>query len=72
MYSHFIVTIPVQEVSSCITAANSDHVAQERATLKYGVLVYANGTSDYLGTNTGSTSLEEIEPNVWQKVTSCE
>ena len=57
---------------TCATANNTDHIAAGRATLKYNVLVYANGSNDYLGMSSDTTSLEETSAGNWTKVTSCQ
>ncbi|MGA9526413.1 MAG: M6 family metalloprotease domain-containing protein [Myxococcaceae bacterium] len=57
--------------ASCFTAANTAHAAAGRATLKYSVLYYANGSNDYLGMGTAATSLLQQGTNNWKKVTSC-
>ncbi len=53
------------EGPTCITAANSEHIDAGRATLKYGLLTYANGSNAYLGFASATTSLEETAPGVW-------
>lgn len=58
-------------VSSCVTAANSTHASEGRATVSYGILVYAVGSNDYLGITSATTSLEETAPNNWVMQTSC-
>ncbi len=57
--------------SSCVTAKNSDHIAANRAELKYNVLVYANGSQNYLGMGSDTSSLEETSAGTWTKVTTC-
>ncbi len=64
-------TVTIVEAGTCYTTSNSDHGAANRATLKYNVLYYANGSNDYLGMGTDTTSLEETSAGVWTKVTSC-
>lgn len=67
-----IVRVTVSDGSStCVTAANTDHVSAGRAELRYNVLVYANGSQDYLGMGSDSSSLEETSAGNWTKVTSC-
>ena len=67
------VTVKGEELTpTCVTAVNTDHIAAERATLKYNILAYANGSNDYLGMNTDTTSLEETAPGHWTVVSSCE
>ncbi len=61
-----------EESASCYSATNSEHVSANRATLKYNVLVYANGSNDYLGMGSDTTSLEETSAGVWSKVVSCQ
>ncbi|THB73564.1 MAG: hypothetical protein D6B28_03685 [Gammaproteobacteria bacterium] len=67
--------IEIPEASNppvCATAKNADHVAAGRAYMMYGVLVYAEGSGDYLGTSTMTTSIEQqIQPGNWVKVPSC-
>ncbi len=57
--------------SSCVTASNADHVAAGRAELKYNVLVYANGSQNYLGMSSDTSSLEETSDGTWTEVTTC-
>ncbi|MGA9521061.1 MAG: hypothetical protein WBV82_06330, partial [Myxococcaceae bacterium] len=57
--------------ASCVTAANTAHASAGRATRKYSVLYYANGSNDYLGTGTTTTSLLQQGTNSWKKVTNC-
>ncbi len=64
-------TVTIEEAGSCFTTSNSDHGAANRATLKYNVLYYANGSNDYLGLSGDTISLEETSAGVWTKVTSC-
>ena len=66
------VTVQGEDSGTCVTAVNSEHVTANRANLKYNILVYANGSNDYLGMNTDTTSLEETQPGHWTKVTACE
>ena len=67
----FSFTYIPEENTSCFTATNSNHIDAGRAELRYGVLVYANGSGNYLGMGTNETSLEETSPGVWTKVNSC-
>jgi M6 family metalloprotease-like protein len=57
--------------AACYTATNSAHVTAGRANVKYTTLYYANGSNDYLGTSTTTTSLQMQSANYWKKVTSC-
>lgn len=57
--------IVIEDVSTCITALNSEHVTAGRAYEQYGVLVYATGSSTYLGITSASTTLEETSAGVW-------
>ena len=57
--------------TQCFTASNSAHAAAGRATLKYSVLYYANGSNDYLGMASNTSSLQQQSANSWKKVTSC-
>lgn len=68
----FYFTADLQAGPTCITAANTDHLAGGRATEKYGVLYYAVGSNDYLGLNTATTSLEQVSEGNWSKVSSCQ
>ena len=66
------ITFTVEpEGNQCFTSSNTDHVAAGRAELRYNILVYANGSQNYLGMGTNTTSLEETSPGYWTKVTSC-
>ncbi len=56
---------------ACITATNTAHASAGRAALKYSVLYYANGSNDYLGMGTATTSLLQQGTNNWKKVTGC-
>lgn len=67
----FSFTYQQQDNKSCFTATNSDHVDAGRAELRYGILVYANGSGDYLGMGTNETSLEGSGNGDWNKVNSC-
>ncbi len=60
-----------EDIQSCFTATNNDHVSAGRAELKYNILVYALGSNSYLGMGTSTTSLEETSSGVWTKVSSC-
>ena len=61
-----------EQVETCFTAANSEHISAGRAELRYNVLVYANGSNDYLGMSVDTTSLQEqTQPGNWVKVASC-
>ncbi len=64
-------TVEVADVFSCYTATNQEHINEGRASLRYNVLVYANGSNDYLGQAGDTSSIEEASPNVWSKVESC-
>lgn len=67
-----IVRVTVSDgSSSCVTAQNTDHVTTGRAELKYNVLVYANGSQNYLGMSSDTSSLEETSDGTWTKVTTC-
>ena len=57
--------VTFEEGGQCITAVNSDHVSNNRAELRYGLLVYAKGSNAYLGFSSATTSLEETSPGVW-------
>ncbi len=65
-------TVEWEEPASCYTATNSEHISADRATLQYNVLVYANGSNDYLGMSGDTTSLEETSDGVWTKVSNCD
>ncbi len=65
-------TVKWEEPASCYTATNSEHISADRATLMYNILVYANGSNDYLGMSSDTTSLEETSDGVWTKVSNCE
>ncbi len=67
---NFTMTRPEQPAFTCVSDTNQAHIDAGRAELRYNVLVYANGTDDYLGQATDSTSLQQVEGG-WQKVTSC-
>ena len=56
---------------ACITATNQEHINADRANLQYGVLVYANGSNNYLGLTSATTSLEETSQGYWAKVNVC-
>ncbi len=58
-------SVTFEEAGECISAINSEHVAAGRAYEQYGILVYATGSAEYLGTNTSTTSLEETSPGNW-------
>ena len=63
----------VIEDQVCYTATNQDHIDAGRAELKYGVLVYALGSGDYLGLTSNTTSVEQqVQPGNWVKVDSCQ
>ncbi len=64
-------TIEWQEAASCFSALNSEHIAAGRAHEMYGILVYANGSDDYLGMGSSTTSLEETSAGFWEKVSDC-
>ncbi len=66
------VTVTGSDEPVCVTALNSEHVSADRATLKYNVLVYANGSNNYLGMSGDTTSLEETSAGVWTNVSSCQ
>jgi acetylxylan esterase len=55
----------------CVTAANSAHVQAGRATAFLLVFVVANGSNDYLGLTSATTSLRQTATNTWTRVTSC-
>ncbi len=61
----------VEEQLGCFTDTNTNHEAAGRATLKYNVLFYANGSENYLGQSADTTSIEQTAPGNWTKVTSC-
>ncbi len=65
------VSFTIAASAQCFTAANSAHASAGRATLKYSVLYYANGSNDYLGWATATTSLQQQGAGYWKKVTSC-
>lgn len=62
----------VEAGPSCITDNNANHGTAGRATLKYNVLYYANGSNDYLGMSGDTTSLEETSAGNWSKVSRCQ
>lgn len=66
-----IFTVIFEEGSSCFSALNTEHEANGRAELRYGVLYYTNGSGDYLGQKGDTTSVEETSAGVWSKVSSC-
>ncbi len=55
----------------CFTGTNSAHASAGRAAVKYNVLYYANGSNDYLGLGTATTSLQQQGSNSWKKVAAC-
>ena len=67
----FSFTYEAEDTQSCYTSTNSEHADTGRAELRYNILVYANGSGDYLGLGSGETSLRETEPGVWSKVDNC-
>ncbi|THB70247.1 MAG: DUF5011 domain-containing protein [Gammaproteobacteria bacterium] len=60
-----------EQVETCFTTTNQEHVDANRASLRYNILVYANGSNDYLGMTGDTTSLQETSDDVWEKVASC-
>lgn len=66
-----IATVTLESAPTCVTATNAAHGTAGRATLMYNVLYYANGSNDYLGLGTASSSLQQTAPNSWKKVTFC-
>ncbi len=66
-----IVVVFTEAQQTCVTATNSDHISAGRANLMYNILVYANGSNDYLGLDSSTTTLSETSPDYWEKVTSC-
>ncbi len=67
------IAFTIEDINNqCFTAVNSDHVSANRAVLKYGILVYAAGSDDYLGLDSATTTLEETSPGYWSKVDSCQ
>lgn len=68
----FSFTYEEQIQTSCFTATNNEHIDAGRAELRYGILVYANGSGSYLGMGTNETSLEETSPGIWSKVNTCQ
>ena len=72
-----LVTAPLLLAASqsfalyCGSDTNSNHVAAGRATLQYNVLVYAAGTSEYLGMSSSTTMLQETTAGKFQTTTSC-
>ena len=65
-------TVVWEEAPSCFTDTNTNHEASGRAYLQYNVLYYANGSDDYLGMSSDTTSLEQQgQPGNWVKVSSC-
>jgi hypothetical protein len=65
------INFTIQSQSACTTATNSAHASAGRATLMYNVLYYANGSNDYLGLGTATTSLQETAPGYWEMVSTC-
>jgi hypothetical protein len=61
---------PGPEPGTCVTAVNSAHVTAGRAT-SFLVFVFAQGSGDYLGVNTATTSLRQTGTNAWEMVQSC-
>ncbi len=64
-------TATFNDAPQCFTDTNTNHINADRAHMLYGILIYANGSDDYLGMSTTSTSLELDGSGNWQKVTSC-
>ncbi len=66
-----IVVVEIIDENSCFTAQNQTHINEGRASLRYNVLVYANGSDDYLGQSADTSSIEETSQGNWSKVDSC-
>ncbi len=65
------VSFVIEDAPQCFTATNSEHEANGRAYMMYNILFYAEGSADYLGLGSTSTSLEQDAQGNWNKVTSC-
>ncbi len=55
----------------CGEATNQTHIDAGRATLQYNVLVYANGSDEYLGMTTDTKMIQETSAGYFQTATSC-
>ena len=56
--------------ASCVTAANSAHVAAGRATA-WWVFAFAKGSNQFIGLTSQSTSLREGSAGTWSMVAGC-
>ncbi len=55
----------------CGSDTNQNHINAGRATLKYSLLAYANGSDAYLGMNTDTKMIQETTAGYYQITTSC-
>ncbi len=66
-------TVVWEETPTCFTDTNINHEAAGRAYQQYNILYYANGSDEYLGMSSDTTSLEQQDqPGNWVKVPSCQ
>jgi hypothetical protein len=54
----------------CVRAVNSAHVQAGRATALL-IFAFANGSNDYLGLTSATTSLRQSAPGTWDMVANC-
>ncbi len=55
----------------CGSDSNQNHINAGRATLKYSLLAYANGSNAYLGMTGDSTMIKETTDGYYEITTSC-
>ncbi len=55
----------------CGTDTNQNHIDTNRAYLQYGILVYANGSNEYLGTPTYTQMIQETSEGYFQTTDTC-
>ncbi|THB70157.1 MAG: DUF5011 domain-containing protein, partial [Gammaproteobacteria bacterium] len=55
----------------CGSDKNTNHVAAGRAQLQYNILVYSNGSNEYLGTSSDTVLLQETSQGYFQKASTC-
>ncbi len=55
----------------CGEATNQAHIDAGRANLQYNILVYANGSSEYIGATSDTKMLQETSAGYFQSTTEC-